>query len=239
MSTNKLNLAEQSSNSQRTAIEGLKLVYNSAASLDIKTGVCYAENGDYINVTSPITKSSLSLTNATWYHVYVYLSGGSPAAEVVTTAPVAWKGTAYSKTGDTSHRYVGSIIAIGSNTMASFIHTPDDGIIFYTGQQDGSPFRVLSNGNATTETSISLTGVLPSTAKKVYMHATDTNGTFLLVFGNSLDTVSLPSGYILAIGNGKDAYVLFPCNDSQVITYAMQGAGGGAYLDIYGYVFER
>ena len=107
-----------------TAIDGLKLTWNSATSIGIGVGACYAENGDWIDVTAAITKASLSLSVATWYHIYVYLSAGVASAEVVTTAPVAWKGSAYSKTGDTSRRYVGSIKSDGSGNVYNFSHHP-------------------------------------------------------------------------------------------------------------------
>ena len=112
-----------------TRIDGLKLIWNSATSISIGTGLCVAENRDVINVTSAITKSSLSLSSSTWYHIYVYLDSGTPAAEVVTTAPTAWKGTGYSKTGDTSRRYVGSIRTDGSGNVYKFIHNLNDGSI--------------------------------------------------------------------------------------------------------------
>jgi len=84
-------------NLANTRIHGARLIWNSVNSLSVDIGSCYAENGDFINITGTLTASSLSLSNSTWYHIYVYLNSGVPAMEVVTTAPVAWKGSAYSK----------------------------------------------------------------------------------------------------------------------------------------------
>ena len=79
-----------------TRIDGLKMTWISATALDIGTGECYAENGDNIVIASIIHKTSVTMTASTMYHVYVYLNSGTPSAEIVTTAPVLWKGIARS-----------------------------------------------------------------------------------------------------------------------------------------------
>ncbi|MCP3906898.1 MAG: hypothetical protein GY712_02665, partial [Oceanicoccus sp.] len=131
------------------SIYGAKLSWVSVSSHKVSESDQFqAENGDTLEITSAITTSGLtSLSNDTIYHIYAYLSG-STVVETVTTAPVLWKGTAYSKTGDTSRRYLGSVLTNGSGDIHFFTMVHDT--IFY-----GDYFTVLSNGQATTDTDVS------------------------------------------------------------------------------------
>lgn len=226
-----------------TSIDGLKLKWNSATSIGIGIGACYAENNDWIDVNSEITKASLSLSASTWYHVYVYLSAGTPSAEVVTTAPVAWKGTARSKTADTSRRYVGSILTDGSSNVKPFVHDVLANHMHYTNfASDASPHRVLNGGTATTATAVSLTGIIPVTSilakirltnladKSVY--TSESSGV-----GSTQNTFALTRGDVAA----QNAFALHPIDSSQQIWYKFASAvgAGAGYLDVQGYQYER
>lgn len=223
-----------------TAIEGLKLSWNSATSITVGTGHCYAENGDEIDLTSAITKSGLSLSSSTWYHVYVYLSG-TPAAEIVTTAPTAWKGPAYSKTGDTSRRYVGSVLTDGSGNIYEFMHNLNNNQIVYKGSSvtNTSPFRVLNGGTSTSPAEVDVSGVIPSeTAIMIYARfASNANVTTNIGTDSSVSNLSLNPGSTSI----QNAYIAFAVNSTPGIYYDL-GSGyssGGVYIDIYGYYFER
>lgn len=220
-------------------IEGLKVTWNSATSVTVGVGRCYAENGNFINVTSALVKSSLSLSASTWYHIYVYLSGGTPTAEVVTTAPVAWKGTAYSKTGDTSRRYVGSIRTDGSSNVYEFAHNPFDNLMLYSGDSDldASPFRALSSGTATTATAVDLSAVIPVTSRIGFLRISS-SASVVAFFGPTSNV----NGLALNIGSTavQNAIGSFPLTASQQHYYKFNSApAGGATIDVYGYYFER
>jgi len=224
-------------------IAGCQLIWNSGSSLSVGTGLCYAENGDEIDITSPLTASSLTPSASTWYHKYVYLSGGSPAMEVATTAPAAWKGTAYSKTGDTSRRYIGSVKSDGGGTPAfyNFEHIVSKNQINYRLiSQAVTPFRVLSSGVATTPTSVSLAGVVPVTGKLA-----------LLRFFNSSDSAAhygtatlTTTAYQIIVNLGNTApqslYAPITMDASQVIYYMLSSRTTGvSHIDTQGYVFNR
>jgi hypothetical protein len=225
---------------KNTAIEGMKLIWNSANSISVGVGRCYAENGDLINATSTLTASSLSLSANTWYHVYVYLNSGTPAVEVVTTAPATWKGTAYSKTGNTSRRYVGSVRTDGSGNVYEFSHVSNGGLILYSGDcdLDASPFRVLNGGTATTATSVSLSAVIPVTSQVGYLRLLNT-ANVPAYFGPTSNV----NGPALGVGSSTQTSFLgqFPLTTSQAYYYKFNTApsSGGAYIDVYGYAFER
>ena len=226
-----------------TLMDGLKLTWNSATSISVGVGACYAENGDWIDVTSAITKASLSLSASTWYHVYVYLSAGVASAEVVTTAPVAWKGDAYSKTGDTSRRYVGSIKSDASSNVYPFQHDLINNTIHYISvNSTATPFRCLTLGTATTATAIALSGVVPSTgqAAKVRLFNTADQGA-LTDISNAVSATVLHG--VVGVGNTVQQrnYFMHPLDASQQIWYLYGAAvgSGGFYLDVLGYMFKR
>lgn len=226
-----------------TAIDGLKLIWNSATSISVGVGAGYAENGDWIDVTSAITKASLSLSNSTWYHVYVYLSAGVASAEVVTTAPVAWKGIAYSKTGDTSRRYVGSILTDSSGNVKSFIHNVLSNVILYMKYQlNAAPHRVLTTGTATTATAVALTTIIPVTATVPYLRVGSTADQNLYT-GDDNGIGAAQMTTISQNGNTiPQTVVLYhPVDSSQQIWYKFASAVGvgGANIDVEGYLFNR
>lgn len=226
-----------------TQLAGAKMIWNSATGVSVGVGLCYAQNGDFINITSALTASGLSLSASTWYHIYVYLSAGTPAMEVVTTLPVAWKGNAYSKTGDTSRRYIGSIKTDASGNVYKFTHNVDSNYIAYNKfRSDTSPFRVLTGGVATTATSVSLAGIIPITSvmalvrftnladKTIY--SSDDNGV-----GSTQNCVALTGGNVSA----QTAFIQHPLDASQQFWYVYLSAPtvGAAYLDVLGYYFNR
>lgn len=228
-------------NELSTHIEGLKILWNSATSLSIGLGSCYAENGDFIDVTSTLTASSLSLSASTWYYMYVYLSAGSPALEVVTTAPAAWKGIAYRKTGDTSRRFVGAVRTDGSGNVYEFKHIADQNLILYSGSTvvGGSPFRALTAGTATTATEVSLASTIPATIAKVGFLRLFNLADKVASFGDT----SAVNGVALNVGNtaAQNAFSYCPLTSTPGHYYKMASAvgAGGAYIDVYGYLFDR
>lgn len=236
-------IAVKSPSNLSTRIEGLDLVWNSATSISVGTGHCYAENGDEIELTSAIAKSGLSLTGSTWYHVYVYLSGGAPLVDVATTAPAAWKNGAYSKTGDTARRYVGSIRTDGSGNVLNFLMQGTH----VTWRIDTLTYlRVLTSGTATTATAVDCSSVVPVTARQCFLRTyngvtSPTNATMWT--GVSDGSITPPtSGITVTAYNGGSTTILHPLNSSRAVTYAF-GPGtpsaGGGFIDIFGYVFSR
>lgn len=149
-------------------IWGLRMVWVSATSITVTQGGAFIEGrGRVFSSTSDITVSSLSLTASTLYHVYFYSSSGTPAIEVVTTAPASpFAGDARSKTGNSSRRYVGSVLTDSSGNIISFVHSDQLGRIDYRTAIGGAtnPLQVLNNGRATTGTNVSCAAVVSPTA---------------------------------------------------------------------------
>lgn len=212
-------------------IDGLKMVWNSATSLSVTSGAAYIPSLGYVLPSpSALTLSGLTLTASTWYHIYLYLNSGTPAIECVTTAPAApYNGTARTKTGDTSRRYIGSVLTDASGNIVNFKHYRD--VIRYL---SGS-FIVVGSGTATSPTTVSCSSFVPPTGVSFYFRAIADSSASL-----ALETSSAPGVVLLQVSAGTNAYVEFPLDASQAFQYFNQSTPvGGATVAGFSYAFER
>lgn len=144
-------------------IAGLLMKYVTANTISVSPGRAYIPStGAVLEVPSTITTGALTLTASTFYHVYLYDNAGTPAIEVVTTAPVSYFGSASQKTGDASRRYVGTVLCSGTaNVIRRFIQ-PEDDCIRYVG--DLTSYAV-ANTSVLTPTVANCAIYVPSTAR--------------------------------------------------------------------------
>lgn len=224
-------------------IDGLKMVWNSATSLSVTSGAAFIPSlSKCLQSPSAITKSGLSLAASTWYHVYLYLNAGVPDIEIVTTVPAApYNGGARTKTGDTSRRYIGSVLTDVSGNIYNFLSLPG-GFISYRVKTSNAPFRVLANGQAIAQTNISLQGVIPVTSRCAYIVPTNQDATYAVYFSSS--DSSEPSAEITFQSSGASGMSRPPTfmhlDTSQTFSYSYQSAPtGGLYVDVWGYTYER
>ena len=231
----------------RTHITGLQLSWNSASatSIIVSTGLAYIPGSGLLAVESPITKSGLSLSASTWYHVYLYNSGSvtSPvaAAEVVTTAPTNYFGTAYQKTGDASRRYLGSVRTDGAGNLYNFVHNPVTGLVLYRANIATAPFRVLSNGAATTATSVDCSAVVPLTSAQALIRMNNSASASNIFLGSSDGFVPTSSSGSLDLAASRDAGHQVALNSSRQFQYIYDSSPSpsGLFCDLYGYYFVR
>lgn len=228
-----------------TYIDGLRLEWVSATSIKVKTGAAdLPDNSRRLRVTSDITVSGISLGASAWGHVYLYNNAGVPAAEVVTTAPAGYFGTACQKGTDATRRYLGSVRTDGSGNVLNFYHHAGNRIRY---RSDISPMLVLNGGTATAETNVSCSSYVPVTSRVAVIHAQNTSSNADVTFGAgagaSDDSVSPPTSFLGVVGSAggaKDWVCDMPLNASQQFSYANTAApNGAAYAYVYGYVFER
>lgn len=213
-------------------IDGLQMLWVSNTALTVGTGNAFIESlGDIQSVTSAIAKTSLSLSASTWYHVYLYLNSGTPDIEIVTTAPVVYRGTARSKTGDTSRRYIGSVKTDASNNVIEFTQVNND--IRYNVACTAAPFRILTAGAATSLTAVSAAAVVPVTSQLASLYMNNVSATYAMAFAvNSSAEISVvnPLGAVLGV---------LPLNSAQDVYYRMYNASASAYIDVLGYSYTR
>lgn len=224
-------------------IDGLKLEWLAANQLRVTTGSAYIQGLGYaVNVATAITKTGMTLTANTWYHVYLFMNGATPDIEFVTTAPAAaYNGTARSKTGDTSRRYLGSVrCGASANSMLRFSQIGER--VQWYADTAAAPFRVLSNGTATTLTTVSASAVVPVTSKMIQAKFTNSCPEAPARFTNSETGQAIPEALVSVLAGANNyAFIDFPLNGAQELQYFLNGTpvSGGAYLDVLGYVFER
>ncbi|WP_286075705.1 hypothetical protein [Stenotrophomonas sp. 59] len=219
-------------------IDGLKMVYVSATQIQITTGAAYVPGPKRIaELTAAITLTP-TLAASTWYHLYLTVAGATVGVEAVTTAPAApYAGTARAKTGDTSRRYIGSFRTNASSQVYDFDHNWQKGEVMY--RLPGTLFRVLSNGSATTATTVACATAIPVTSKSVYGRVLNLSTSANLIVGPG-DAAITTNDYFLGVSFGGQAVVAFlPTDSSQQLRYLMSAAQSGAYIDAYGFAYER
>lgn len=222
-------------------LTGLNLVRNSTSSISLGTGAAYIESaGDILAVPTTITLSGLALTGSTWYHIYLYNNAGTPAIELVTTTPAApFMGTARSKTGDTSRRYVGSVRTAASGSVFNFVHTGNR--VSYREHQADTPFSILFGGAATTATAIDCAGPVPVTGTHLIAQFTDASAGGITRVANPDGGTVAATHNQLTLAFGTSVYAVMSLSAARTLAYVRTDAPSSSNFIIRatGYLFER
>lgn len=218
-------------------ILGLRMEYVGPTALRVSTGSAWIPSLQRaVEVTSALTLNGLSLTANTWYHVFLWMNGAVPAIEAVTAAPAApYSGTARAKTADLSRRYIGSILTDGAAAICRFVHA--EGEIQYL-VNALPPFRVLAGGSATTRTAVSLSGVIPSTATVVHLNAINNGDQQLFLDVPEIGNSGAASRYT-CLANQRTPIITAAPSLALQYFYTVAPVGSGAFLDVWGYRYDR
>jgi len=223
-------------------IDGMMMRWDGSSSITITSGQCYAENGTLIVLAADTAVSMPTLAANTWYHIYAAIVSGTPGVVARTDTPIIYRGRARSRTSFPDQRYLGSFRTNGSAGIYGFVHTGN--IVLYNAPTGSAPFRVLSAGFATVQTSVDCSPVVPVSAVALQARLINLtqNGAVLSVGNDSEPTIAqltgTPSG-----STTSETTVILPANASQAITYqynvAPSGSPNRAYIDVSGYFFDR
>lgn len=150
-------------------ITGLNLVWVSATSIKVTVGKAYV-NGTILELTSDLTKSSISTSANTWYYVYLYDNSGTVDVEISTTIPAFYYASASQKTGTASKRCIGCFFASASNTIVKFIQqvNQNEAETFWIDSQLNR--RILSGVFNSSNQTLSLTIVPEVIFKAIQIH---------------------------------------------------------------------
>lgn len=226
-------------------IFGLEIEWVSATQLKLKTGAAHIQNGDVIvKLAADSTKTISGLSASTWYHVYVFQSGGALDWEHSTTAPAApYFGTASSLAGNTGRRYVGSFRTNASSQIVNFVSFGSGSNIDvrYRNAVDLEN-RFLSNANATTNTTISsTTSFIPVTANRIGVRMTNlATAGFVYFDSGELNPAAGQGHYGLGVNSVDGAYLLL--NSSAQFRYSYSSTPSGSnflYMETTGFVYSR
>ncbi|WP_414489611.1 hypothetical protein [Stenotrophomonas maltophilia] len=227
-------------------ILGLRMEYVGPASIRVSSGSAWIPSlQQAIEVPSALTLSGLTLAANTWYHLYLYLNGLTPAIEAVTDAPAApYSGTARAKTGAASRRYVGSFRTDAGGVIAKFKHIPAAGAVVYLGIRPLS----LNAGVSTTTTSVSLGAAVPTTAAAAALIISlDAAGAALFTGNSEMPDPVLSNGNFLGYTESSTQVSVsrmdgHPVDANQSISYRLSqtpSSGTGAYVRVMAYTYER
>lgn len=224
--------SSQSNASGAGYIEGLIPQWNSATSISVSPGsAALPSPARSLLSSSTLTLSGLTLSATTWYYLYLYDNAGTPAIELVTTAPSApYTGTARTKTGDTSRRFICALRAQAANTLRNFLWGPD-----YVNYTDiATLYNAVNNVAATSPVVFSASAFIPPTTQRYHceMYGPSTGGNFQIgdTSGNTQVTC----------GAGQRLCAASVCTSAQALFYGHSAAvTGGSSMDIRGYGSER
>lgn len=223
--------------------------------VSVGPGVCYTP--DTIRLisdgTASVTLSSPMIN--TWYHAYAFQGAdGTLALEVVATAPSApYQGTARTKTGDTTRRYLGSMYVGSGGKIRPFRHAlaGDVGnrILFDASTTAGSvPNPILSGLVATTVQTLPLNPILPLTAKEAICQVANMSNRFVYISRPGMADPSVTNFQVMA-GPSACPIADIMLDDSQRMTVILSANGLlGAILAILsgsltiyslGYTYDR
>lgn len=216
-------------------IDGLIPVWNSSSSITIPSGAAFIQSSNKVlRLTSPITLTGIGgLTPDVFYYLYLYDNAGTSAIELSAVAPAApYSGTARSKTGDTSRRFVCALRSGAGGTLYGF-QISNAGTLLYGAATSSAPFRRLAGGTATAYTVVSLAPVVPITSQTPVLRCTATGVV------SQLSIPSAGSAAMALFDVGSRYQFEFVTDASQNVTYANTNTGGTLFIDVCGYGMER
>jgi hypothetical protein len=219
-------------------IQGLGLIYVSPNTIRIDTGAAMIPSaGQVQRVSAPIDKAVSIGANA-WGHVYLLTTAGQAAVEISTVAPVVYSGTARTKNGAATHRYLGSFKTDASGAMHRFAMAGDMVAYANPNANAGGMFRVLSNKTTAAEQSVSLSGILPAAATAVVVRqvftrsAQDNASNIGFVAGNYWNNIG-------GLGVGFIEMPIITLNIFVRLNQDITDGNGGLFIDVQGYRLGR
>lgn len=225
-------------------IDGLQLEWLSNTGLRVTSGSAYIEGLGYaVEVATAIDNTGLSLTANTWHHLYLFDNAGTPDIEITTTAPAAaYSGTARSKAGDSSRRYMGSVrTKAGAAEVIQFIWSGGGPGIVQRYVSSTESTSILSGGTATSVTTVSAATLIPVTSRIGFLRLNNNGNQTVGVANPESEGHAAPSTGLLYLAAGVQAYVDFALDVNQQINYWFVNAptSGDLKCNAMGFILAR
>ncbi len=225
-----------------TNISGLIISWNSGTSISVSAGSAYIPSlAGPVVVDTPLTLSGLTLTAATWYHVYLYDNAGTAAIEAVTTAPAApYAGAARTKTGDATRRYLGSLKTADGSSAFMKVKFTTQGRVQYQVHAGAAPLQIYNATPGAASFTVSSAGVVPVTATHVEAGLISTHTGASLYIGNSdLGTVS-QTNYLSGNVTPCNFFGIFAIDSAQNFSCIYSNTPTSALIiRVSSYLYER
>lgn len=152
-------------------IDGLEIKYRTSGSITVGLGSAYLDSLGRLLTVSNVITGSISPVSTTvsgsWQNVYLYDGGGGTAAiEIDTTAPSSpYAGSARTKSGDTSRRYLGSLYCDTGGYLYRFNSIAQGNVMKanWLESVNAFPFQFANvSGTVTTPTAINIPWLVPT-----------------------------------------------------------------------------
>lgn len=237
-------------------LEGLNLVWQGSNTLLVESGAAYVPGLNKVLQLSGDFQRPVSFGAFVNSLAFIYLYESAPGTagiEMSTTPPVRYHGRARHMTNDPSRRYLGAVLANGEQNAGMYrFHQHQNGFVSWLENIMVYPFRVLPDGQATTETSVSCSNCVPPSSRLAQLYMTHESYSFSI--GSQDDNLALATttGDVPPVslywqdtdydGNRKFATPLVHLDALQRFTYRAQGppgANNGPFIAVAGYFEER
>jgi hypothetical protein len=180
--------------------------------------------------------SNASLAASTWYYLYWYRdTNGDAQVELSTTAPAAsYRGTARTKAGDITRRYIGEGKTNASGALYPFIVV--DGVVHWLADVAAAPFLVYNTSVSTTPIAVDCSAVMPPTATVGLFQGTPPSGIVSIGHPDQVFGAYGPHTMYQLTYHGGDKWV--PVSSTQTVEIVNDRAGS-MILHLMGYQAPR
>lgn len=221
-------------------IDGLKMEYVAPGQVRFTSGSAYIPSlGRALASASALTKT-LTLTASTWYYAYLYSNAGVADVEAVTTTPdTPYNGTARTKTGDPSRRYLGAFKTDASGAIIAFDNLPSGLMLYRIPSANFGNFQILAGGAATTPTDLDCSPYIPATAKLGYFQLQINGGTLTNLAPSGL--IASPVADLVVTRGSSIGIYIGACRIglAQKVAYQAGDSSSTTFVWIKGYYEER
>jgi hypothetical protein len=234
-------------------IDGLRLISVGDNAITVTAGSAYIPGLSKIveMAANKVFTGLATLASQSQHHFYLFESGGVADVEVSLTAPTNYFGSAYNKTGDTTRRYLFSVLS-GTTGFYPLRHNLVTGrMSFLTGAPGSAPFAVTM-GFGGTSPSLVTTVISNSGAGSIAPRETTTvlhTSVFITAGGqvnvSPADQSVAPGGsnWGETISCGSTAFAPLDVHPSRtsgsVGNYYIWMSSGNVNMYARGYTFER
>lgn len=227
--------------------------------LSVGPGRCFLPGARRIATDGTATISLSSPSASTWYHAYAYeVSSGVLGVELSATGysgpyPSA-NGSARTKVGDTSRRYLGSFYVDSTGKIRPMRHTQCGSIgnlvTFDAAVGAASlPVALVSLFTSSTASTVSLNPIVPATASHAIIQVQN-NSNRQVYIANPEQGAASPTNYVASVNPGASDSMLIGLSTSQQLSVLLSstsllGAIIGAVLTgsvnivVLGYLYDR
>lgn len=220
-------------------VEGFEMTWG-ASSISMAPGAAYVPSlSRVVDSSAAIVVTLSGLTSGTFYHFYLAEIAGVSVIELSVTAPAATATGGFIKTGDSSRRYLSSVLANGATSVYKFAQ---NGV---TIDYNVNVFQVLASGVSTTAATVDCSTAVPVTATHAIAMVNNSStgaGTAVRIGNADMGTVSaaLNRQYVNPASSGSISIVLARSAPTFSYIYdATPTSGLSLNVRVNGYVFRR